>query len=101
MRKGIHLPTGDPPPSFNSSLETFALAAMSFHRSLNSQGRVVETGVLGCVTQHKPLGSGRHCCGLVSSRSYPTLELTDITGNGVRWARLQDSGAAVAFGSND
>lgn len=100
MRKGIHLPTGDLPPLFNSYPETFALAAVSFHR-LNSQGRVVETGVLGCVTQRKPLGSGRHSRGLVSSRSYPTLELTDITGNCVRRARLQDSGAAVAFGSDD
>lgn len=100
MRKGILLPTGGLPPSFSSSPETFALAAVSFHRSLNSQGKIVETGVLGCVTQRKPLGSGGHCRGLVSSRSYPTLELTDITGNGIRWARLQDSGATVAFGSD-
>lgn len=61
----------------------------------------METGVLGCVTQRKPLGSGRHCCRLVSSRSYPALGLTDITGNGIRQARLQDSGATVAFGNDE
>lgn len=30
-----------------------------------------------------------------------TLGLTDITGNGIRWARLQDSGATVAFGNDE